>query len=445
MKTDSTRAAALPADAPTSRVEPVITVRHLGKKYSKGMRQTLWRGLRDISREIVLRGAASDATAFESGEFWAVRDVSFEVLPGKALAIIGRNGAGKSTILKMLCGLIKPDAGMVRIRGRVGSLLDLGSALDPLLTGRENIYVIAALLGWPRVEVNHHLQEMIEFSGLTKDLDMPVKFYSTGMKARLSYSVVANLRPDVLIVDEVLAVGDWEFQRKCIQHMQRFLAKGGALVFVSHSPYHIQSVSNDGLLLEKGSPIFAGSAVETLDHYFKTLYQANEANETGLEAEAVDSPGPSVDQTSSRANQRSLSALEIDKVRVEGISGGHPRSGEDARLHVSCQCHESCEVICHFSIWTIDNAVCITGASGPPKALGPGRHDLGCSLPRLPLMAGRYLLKIAMVAPHSLVTYALLGWAAEPPLGFQVDAESSRENNAARDWQQLVNIEVLWE
>ena len=240
----------------------MISVSHLSKKYCHELRRGLWYGVRDIAREIIPRRGEA---GLRPGEFWALDDVSFEVRRGESLAITGANGAGKSTLLKILYGILKPDRGEVRVSGRVEALIELGAGFNPVLTGRENVRVGAALHGLNARETAALMERVLDFSELGAFVDDPVQSYSSGMKARLAYALAANLDPDVLLVDEVLAVGDFAFQRKCVRHMQSYLAGGGALLFVSHNMYQMQAICERGFLLDHGRLTFEGSAVEMLN------------------------------------------------------------------------------------------------------------------------------------------------------------------------------------
>ena len=190
--------------------QAILSVAHVSKKYAQQLRRSLWYGARDIARELVPFG--SNESPLRPGEFWALDDVSFELERGSSLAVVGGNGAGKSTLLKILYGLLKPDRGEVRVRGRMEALLELGTGFNPLLSGRENVGVGAALHGFDGRQTSALLERVIDFAELGEFIDAPLQAYSTGMKTRLAYALSANLEPDVLLVDEVLAVGDVAFQ-----------------------------------------------------------------------------------------------------------------------------------------------------------------------------------------------------------------------------------------
>jgi ABC-type polysaccharide/polyol phosphate transport system ATPase subunit len=237
---------------------PVIRVENLGKEYVIGSRE---RG-GETFREMLVSAAAAPfrrlnrlggRKAADEESIWALRDVSFDVAEGEVVGIIGRNGAGKSTLLKILSRITEPTTGRVTIRGRVSSLLEVGTGFHPELTGRENIYLNGAILGMSRAEIKKKFDEIVDFSGIEKFLDTPVKRYSSGMSVRLAFAVAAHLEPEILIVDEVLAVGDAEFQKKCLGKMKDVAGSGRTVLFVSHNLPAIVSLCSRGLLLRAGS------------------------------------------------------------------------------------------------------------------------------------------------------------------------------------------------
>ena len=193
--------------------------------------------------------AGTGAADLKANEFWALRDVSFNVREGQALGIIGPNGAGKSTVLKLLTRIMRPTRGYCALHGRVGALIELAAGFHPDLTGRENVYLQGAIMGMPRAEVTRKLDDIVAFAGLSDFMDMPVKRYSTGMNARLGFAIAANLDPDVLVIDEVLAVGDMPFQQRCIERIHEFKRKGAAIVFVSHDLQAVASLCDSAIFL----------------------------------------------------------------------------------------------------------------------------------------------------------------------------------------------------
>lgn len=253
---------------------PIIEVENLGKCYRiSHQSQERYRTLRDsVSRWAgnlfrASRGA-SDARPSQE-DFWALRDVSFKVQQGEVVGIIGRNGAGKSTLLKILSRITEPTQGRITLRGRVASLLEVGTGFHPELTGRENIYLNGAILGMSKFEIRRKFDEIVAFSGVEKFLDTPVKRFSSGMYVRLAFAVAAHLEPEILVVDEVLAVGDSEFQKKCLGKMRSVATvEGRTVLFVSHNMQAVQSLCTQAILMENGSIKSTGSVASVTAQYF---------------------------------------------------------------------------------------------------------------------------------------------------------------------------------
>jgi ABC-type polysaccharide/polyol phosphate transport system ATPase subunit len=240
-----------------------IQFAHVSKRYRIGR----WLpSLRDVFRS---RSGVPD-----DGFHWAVKDVSFELGPGEALGIIGPNGAGKTTILKLLSRITPATQGEIHVNGRFSALIELGAGFHPDLTGRENIYLNGAILGMGREAIRARFGEIVDFAGIGKYLDTPVKRYSSGMYARLGFSIAAHVDPDVLLVDEVLAVGDYAFQQKCYARMDALRANGTALIFVSHNLDAVRRVCDKGLVMYRGESIFLGSAAESVLAYSEAVRQA---------------------------------------------------------------------------------------------------------------------------------------------------------------------------
>ena len=260
----------------------IIKVENLGKKYLIGHeKQERYTALRDVLvngvkgwgrglRQMFQKGNDAMVTGDEIEEFWAVNNVSFEIEKGEAIGIIGRNGAGKSTLLKLLSRITEPSTGRIEMHGRVASLLEVGTGFHPELTGRENIYLNGAVLGMTRVEIKQKFDEIVEFSGIEKFLDTPVKRYSSGMYVRLAFAVAAHLEPEILVVDEVLAVGDAEFQKKCLGKMEDVSKKEGRTVlFVSHNMGVIAQLCKKCIVLNKGGVEFFGDTQTAIEKYLR--------------------------------------------------------------------------------------------------------------------------------------------------------------------------------
>ena len=247
----------------------LIKVENVSKKFCRDLKKSLWYGVKDVAGELVGRGSSKEA--LRPGEFWSVDDLSFELKRGECLGLIGPNGAGKSTLLKMLNGLIKPDRGQITIRGRVGALIELGAGFNPILTGRENIYVNGAVLGLTKEEIDRKFDDIVEFAELGEFIDAPVQNYSSGMKVRLGFAVAAQMDPDILLVDEVLAVGDVGFRSRCFNAINK-IQKKAAIIFVSHAMPQVARICNEILLMNKGQTLYQGRDVpEGIETYYSNF------------------------------------------------------------------------------------------------------------------------------------------------------------------------------
>jgi lipopolysaccharide transport system ATP-binding protein len=248
-----------------------IEAQELSKRYRIGQMQAAYGTLRDSLTRTAARLVGREQE-HERQEIWALRDVSFNVREGEALGVIGRNGAGKSTLLKVLTRITTPTSGRAIIRGRVGSLLEVGTGFNPELTGRENIFLNGSILGMKRREIQRKLDQIVEFSGVEKFIDTPVKRYSRGMGVRLAFSVAAHLEPEILLVDEVLAVGDAEFQQRCLGRMEQMSGTGRTVVFVSHNMQAINQLCDRALWLEGGTIAEDGEPSEVVTHYLHSAH-----------------------------------------------------------------------------------------------------------------------------------------------------------------------------
>jgi len=243
----------------------IVTVKDVSKKYCKSLKHTMSYGIRDIARNAL--GMNSNSSKLREGEFWAVDDVSFEVEKGKSLGIIGANGSGKTTLLKLLNGIFMPDKGRIEIYGRVGALIEVGAGFHPLLTGRENIYVNGAILGMSKKEIDRKLDAIIDFADIGDFIDSPVKHYSSGMYVRLGFAIAIHTEPDILLMDEILAVGDAAFQKKCFSSLRNFTDRGGTLLFVSHDLSITVSLCDQAVLFFGGKMMLKGSSNEVINYY----------------------------------------------------------------------------------------------------------------------------------------------------------------------------------
>jgi lipopolysaccharide transport system ATP-binding protein len=260
-----------------------ITTDALSKRYRIGELQRGYGTLRDSLAGLVRKVGRPHR---HREEIWALRDVGFEVREGEVVGVIGRNGAGKSTLLKVLTRITAPTAGRAEIRGRVGSLLEVGTGFHPELTGRENVYLNGAVLGMKRREIQRKFDDIVEFSGIGQFLDTPVKRYSSGMYVRLAFSVAAHLEPEILLVDEVLAVGDADFQRRCLGRMEDFGESGRTVLFVSHNMQTISQLCDRAMLLQGGSVVADGPSSDVVAQYLQSVHGSGSSRFWPVLAEA---------------------------------------------------------------------------------------------------------------------------------------------------------------
>ena len=255
---------------------PAIEVQGLSKKFCKALRRALYYGAADVLGSFV--GIRANGGRLRPDEFWALDDVSFEIAPGETLGVIGENGSGKSTLLKILNGILLPDAGSATVRGRVGALIEVGAGFHPVLTGRENIYVNGTVLGMSRAEIDTKYQSIVDFADVGQFLDVPIRNYSSGMAVRLGFAVAIHAELDLLLVDEVLAVGDALFQYKCFERIRELRERRVTIVLVSHSMSLIERVCQRTLVLDRGRPAFLGDTALAIEKYFDLVSEAARAD-----------------------------------------------------------------------------------------------------------------------------------------------------------------------
>ena len=319
-------------------------------------------------------------------EFWALKDVSFDVQPGEVVGIIGRNGAGKSTLLKILSRITRPTSGRVRLRGRVGSLLEVGTGFHPELSGRENIFLSGAVLGMRRAEIRRRFDEIVEFAGVERFLDMPVKRYSSGMYVRLAFAVAAHLEPEILIIDEVLAVGDAAFQKKCLGAMDQVAHAGRTVLFVSHQMSAVSQLCPRCILIDGGQLVASGPTSRILDKYLGDMLRA---------AEAV--------PLAQRLDRVGDGRMRFTSVRFETADGRETtvlRSGEDCQFVLEYRCREEVspeDLYVSLALKDQAGGVLLLHQSNFENQRFDRVPERGCfvaRIRRLPLTAGGYFLAI---------------------------------------------------
>lgn len=354
----------------------IVRFDQVGKRFRRGhMHATLHEWLSDHICGLFRRNPQR-----EDQRFWALQDVSFAVGAGEALGIIGPNGAGKSTALKLLAGILRPDAGSMEVRGRVSALIEVNAGLHGDLTGLENIYLSGSILGMSRREIAAKCDDIIAFSGLEKFIHTPVKRYSTGMQARLGFSTAAHVEPDLMLVDEVLSVGDIAFRQRCEDRMAQLVAEGTALIFVTHNLEQMRSVCKRTLVLDRGCPLYLGDPAEAVSHYMKAVM-----HRTG-ELTTMDHP---------REETLPVTDINLEFLDVDGepVRSADPRDP----IHLEMSFHLSQPV----RRLTIETGLrragyeMIVSLNSRRQQITfdaePGWKRVGITLPQLPLAAGTYL------------------------------------------------------
>lgn len=344
--------------------ETLVRVDGVSKKFCRSLKKSLWYGMQDLGREITGHRHGGNGE-LRPDEFWAVKDVSFELKRGECLGLVGHNGAGKTTLLKMLNGLVKPDAGKIEMRGRVGAIIALGAGFNPILTGRENIYVNGSVLGLSKQEIDRKIEEIIDFSEIEEYIDMPVQGYSSGMAVRLGFSIATTINTDVLILDEVLAVGDENFQAKCFKRIGELLAQS-AVILVSHQAHHIKKNCDAAILLERGRCLVQGAPDEVLKEY-KLRGSKKSSEPLSILGSGVEMANLSTVSTKIASGENLVLELKIQVCEEVACDQAYLNIVDAAGI-VHAQCHLDCL----------------------QRGFGEGSHRLEVSIGPLYLSAGQY-------------------------------------------------------
>ena len=394
---------------------PIVSARGLGKHYQLGaaLRHDT---LRDHISQAVRRliGGSNDRRKSDGDDcIWALKDVSFDIAQGEVVGIIGRNGAGKSTLLKILSQITEPSTGEVRVRGRVASLLEVGTGFHPELTGRENIFLNGAILGMTRAEIRRNFDEIVAFAEVEKFLDTPVKRYSSGMYVRLAFAVAAHLEPEILVVDEVLAVGDAAFRKKCMGKMGEVASLGRTVLLVSHNMGAIASLCDRGIVVDHGCVVFDGPA-----------HSAVQAYNSGQAAVGTGQSAPGVIYTHPRdsALTRKCAITRLEMLDAEGNRKPQLATGDAVALRVTFYLSAPaprCGVEIMFSTGESDRLLMLANDpySAFPLRLDAGVHSVECVIDRFPLSAGDFFVSGAITIPHEefLARWANLGQVTVAP------------------------------
>lgn len=373
----------------------IISVENLSKRYILShqrqeryatLRDVIANGARGFAHKLVHPFSAPESDPTHE-EFWALKDVSFDIQQGDRVGIIGRNGAGKSTLLKILSRITEPTAGKITIRGRVASLLEVGTGFHPELTGRENIFLNGAILGMGKAEILKKFDEIVAFAEVEKFLDTPVKRYSSGMYVRLAFAVAAHLEPEILIVDEVLAVGDAQFQKKCLGKMEEVGEQGRTVIFVSHNMAAVQKLCDKGIYLRNGRVGYFGAQVETISKYLSegTEHMKSVANRTDRKG-------------TSEVRVNSISFVDTNGSPITVAAAGH---GLGIRLYFErkADCNYR-NIVAGISVKTMFDAPVFLQHSrltGSQFGILPARGYFELKIPRLPLPPSTYRITFSLI------------------------------------------------
>ncbi len=377
-------------------MSPVISVENLSKRYIIGhQKQERYSTLRDVLADGAKRFSHKLIHPFAESvndptheEFWALKDVSFDIQQGDRVGIIGRNGAGKSTLLKILSRITEPTSGKVAIKGRVASLLEVGTGFHPELTGRENIFLNGAILGMSKVEIKSKFDEIVAFSEVEKFLDTPVKRYSSGMYVRLAFAVAAHLEPEILIVDEVLAVGDAQFQKKCLGKMEEVGKDGRTVLFVSHNMAMISNLCQKGIMLEGGKISAQGEISKVIQQYYQNSNKKNEISSRRIGSENV----------------------ELLSVELVGLSGNLETTIHDEltiRMKYKIKKVTDARSVPNFHFFAPDGSYIFISSPNDISKMPPGIYQADCRVPGGLLNEGAYFVGVAITSYFDAGTFVV--------------------------------------
>ncbi len=370
----------------------VISVEQVSKKFCRDLKQSLFYGVQDIATDLV--GGKRKSNTLRKGEFWALKDVSFQLRRGESLGLVGANGAGKSTLLRIISGLIKPDTGCVKIKGRVAPLIALGAGFNPILTGRENIYANMSILGLSTKEIKERFQDVIDFAEIWDAIDAPVQTYSSGMAARLGFACAIYTEPEILLIDEVLAVGDIRFKAKCYRKLHELRDKGTSFILVNHNPQAILHICDSAVYLLKGELIAFGKTEKIIEKYENDLFLSSTQNSLQVlflpEKAETESLGLDIFSVFFRDSEGNI---------LESLVSGKP-----VNFCVGCKAHRKVDnVTLHLKIKTLSGE----GGMGTVLFLSGehdenffeiplGKHELQVEMPYLGLGPGAYTMSIKL-------------------------------------------------
>ncbi|ACK68794.1 ABC transporter related [Gloeothece citriformis PCC 7424] len=368
--------------------EVVLSIQGVSKKFCRDLKLSLSYGIRDIATELI--GMRQESNKLRKGEFWAIQNVSFELRRGEALGLIGPNGSGKTTLMRIIAGLIKPDTGYIDINGRIAPLIALGAGFNPILTGRENVYANMSILGVSKKDIDARFDDVINFAEIGDAIDAPVKSYSSGMAARLGFASAIHTEPDILLIDEVLAVGDVRFRQKCFRKLHELRQKGTAFILVSHNAQSILNICDHSVYLLYGKLMASGKTDEVMSKYEADLFN----NGTQWSRGAMYLP--------EKPKSESL-GLDITYLLFRNAEGDvieAPVTGEPTNFCIGYKADQEIDdvgiILTLHDIGGEGDLVLILSSINDNKLLKvlPGKHEIQIQMPYLGLKAGLYTMKV---------------------------------------------------
>jgi lipopolysaccharide transport system ATP-binding protein len=376
--------------APSTESDVILSVNGVSKRFCRDLKRSLLYGVQDIALE--LSGLREETRHLRPKEFWALDDVSFQLKRGQAVGLIGKNGSGKSTLLRIISGLIKPDAGSIEVIGRVAPLIALGAGFSPILSGRENIYANMSILGLSKAEIDDRLEEVIDFAEIGDAIDAPVQTYSSGMAARLGFACAIHTKPDILLIDEVLAVGDVKFRCKCYRMLNQLRQNGTAFVLVSHSANSVLAVCESAVYLSKGKLIATGEVDKIIQQYEQDLF-FGEAEKTTSYMKIPPKP---------KEESMGLDITELSFRDAQGDRQTEIETSQPAALCIECFVHDplddlSIDVLIKDQLGEGEWMLRMNNLEDQqPIRLTPGRHEIQLQLPYCGLKPGIYTMKLSI-------------------------------------------------
>ena len=409
-----------------SESDIVLSVNGVSKKFCRNLKRSLFYGVQDIASEVL--GLREKNENLRPKEFWALNNVSFQLRKGEALGLVGKNGSGKSTLLRIIAGLIKPDTGSVEVNGRVAPLIALGAGFNPILTGQENIYANMSILGLSKKEIDERFDEVVDFAEIGEAIDAPVQSYSSGMVARLGFASAIFTDPDILIVDEVLAVGDMKFREKCHRQLSKLRQHGRSLILVSHSNHELSNVCKSAIYLSQGNLVSSGSVFSVLEKYIEDLSASDKSISSQQRLE--------LEQTKSENLKLNIIDLYFKDSKDQIIPS--PLTGEKINFCVKCEVKENIDNVNLYLVITSEdrNNLRLNISSFHDQCklptIVPGQQEVRLELPCLVLNPGYYVMDIYL-KEDSLYTHDLI-----ESFRFQVNGEIDINQNLfyqPRSWR----------